>query len=234
MATEYVVHHLDRVASTQDEARERYVGVPCLVTAGEQAAGRGRSGTGWLNAPRALAASLAFEPDWPPARIPLLTLVAGLAARRVLGAALQLKWPNDVVTAAGDKVAGLLAERTGPVVVIGLGANLFWPDPPDGVAAMSATDPGPTASQTLAVDWAESLLAAVEAGPGDWGAGVYRSCSATIGTDITWDGGGPGKAVDIDEDGGLVVQAAAGLVTLRSGRVHSVRPTTLPTEQEDD
>ncbi len=227
MATDYVVHHLDRVASTQDEARSRYSGVPCLVTAAEQAAGRGRSGAEWLNAPRALAASLAFAPDWPPARIPLLTLVAGVAARRVLGEPLRLKWPNDVVTPEGDKVAGLLAERTDELVVIGLGANLYWPDPPSGVAALSTTDPGGEAGPILASAWADSLLEAVSAGPDGWGEPEYRQNSGTIGSVIVWEGGGPGRAVDIDQDGGLVVETADGRLTLRSGRVHSVRPTTL-------
>lgn len=233
MATEYVVHHLDRVASTQDEARTRFSGVPCLVTATEQLAGRGRSGAEWMNAPRAVAASLALRPDWPPARIPLLTLVAGLAARRVLADRLRLKWPNDVVTPSGDKVAGLLAERTGDLVMLGLGANLFWPDAPLGVAAVETIDPGPDAPQVLAVRWAESVLEVVEAGPENWGRAEYRAGSATIGTHITWDGGGRGRAVDIDEEGGLVVEAAGGTLTLRSGRVHSVRPTTLPIDQED-
>jgi BirA family biotin operon repressor/biotin-[acetyl-CoA-carboxylase] ligase len=146
---------------------------------------------------------------------------------------LRLKWPNDVVTPGGDKVAGLLAERTGKIVVIGLGANLFWPEAPEGVAAIWQTDPGRSASQARAVEWAESLLKAVAAGPVDWGAAEYLANSATVGADITWDDGGSGRAVGIDEDGGLVVETATGRVTLRSGRVHSVRPTTLPTEQED-
>lgn len=233
MATEYVAHHLDRVASTQDEARARFSGVPCLVTAAEQRAGRGRSGAEWMNAPRAVAASLALRSDWPPTHIPLLTLVAGLAARSMLADRLRLKWPNDVVTPSGDKVAGLLAERTGDLVMLGLGANLFWPDAPPGVTAVATTDPGPEAPQVLAMRWAESVLAAVQAGPENWGRAEYRAHSATIGTDITWDGGGPGRAIDIDEEGGLVVETAGGMLTLRSGRVRSVRPTTLPMDQED-
>lgn len=186
-----------------------------------------------MNAPRAVAASLALRPDWPPSHIPLLTLVAGLAARRTLADGLRLKWPNDVVTPSGGKVAGLLAERTGELVMLGFGANLFWPDAPPGVAAVETSDPGPDAPQVLAMRWAESVLEAVQAGPETWGRAEYRAASATLGTDIMWDGGGPGRAVDIDEEGGLVVETAGGLLTLRSGRVRSVRPTTLPMDQED-
>jgi BirA family biotin operon repressor/biotin-[acetyl-CoA-carboxylase] ligase len=159
--------------------------------------------------------------------------MAGLAARRVLGTSFRLKWPNDVVTPDGNKVAGLLAERTGGLVVVGLGANLFWPDPPEGVAAVFQTDPGRSVARALGIEWTESLLEGVESGPDDWGVAEYRACSATLGADITWEEGGPGRAVDVDEDGGLVVQTDTGLRTLRSGRVHAVRPTTLPAEQED-
>ncbi len=197
------------------------------MTARVQEAGRGRGGAGWVNAPRSLAASLAFAPEWPADRMPLLTLVAGLATRRVLGRGLLLKWPNDVVTAAGDKVAGLLAERTEDLVVMGLGANLYWPDSPAGVAALTEVDPGSEAGQGIAIDWVEQLLTAVAAGSSDWGEAEYRECSATIGSTVTWEGGGPGMAVDIDEAGGLVVEVDGERQVLRSGRVRSIRPTTL-------
>jgi BirA family biotin operon repressor/biotin-[acetyl-CoA-carboxylase] ligase len=227
LATHYVVIHLDRVVSTQDEARNRFSGVPSLITASGQDAGRGRSGAEWMNAPRALAASLAFVPDWPPARIPLLTLVAGLAARHALGPNHGLKWPNDVVSPAGDKVAGLLAERVDDLLVIGLGVNLYWPNPPAGVTALMSADPGPDAGPAIAVDWADGLLAAVAAGPDEWGAAEYRNCSATLGHTVTWENGGPAVAVDVDDAGGLVVESGGIRHVLHSGRVRSVRPTTL-------
>ncbi len=227
MATHYVVHHLDRVVSTQDEARNRYAGVPCLVTATGQDAGRGRGGAEWLNASRALAASLAFEPSWPEQQVPLITLVAGLSAHRVLGTHLRLKWPNDVVTESGDKVAGLLAERTGDLVIAGLGVNLFWPSPPDGMGAVHDSDPGREEAIRVATAWAEDLVAELAAGPGGFLPSEYEEASATIGSVITWDGGGPATAVGIDDDGGLIVDGAEGRHVLRSGRVRSVRPTTL-------
>lgn len=227
MATDYVAHTLDRVASTQDEARSRYQGTPCLVTATAQKAGRGRGGARWLNASRALAASLAFDPEWPPESVPLLTLVAGLAARRVLGSRFQLKWPNDVVTASGDKVAGLLAERTRDVVVVGMGVNLYWPDAPPGMVALEVSDPGPTAGPEIAGAWAGELLTAASAGPANWDLAGYRAASATLGTIVSWDDGGPAAAVDIDDSGGLVVEQAGSRSVLRSGQVRSIRPTTL-------
>lgn len=228
MATHYVVHHLDRVASTQDVARARYEGTPCLVTATAQDAGRGRGGAEWLNATRTLAASLAVEPAWPDERLPLVTLVAGMAARAVLGSGLRLKWPNDVVNQSGDKIAGLLSERTDQLVVVGLGVNLYWPTTPVGMAALYDGDPGPDAGPQAAERWAGAFLDRLAAGPAAWDPVAYEAICATLGTDVTWDGGGPARAVGVDGDGGLIVEGPTGRTVLRSGLVRQVRPTTLP------
>jgi BirA family transcriptional regulator, biotin operon repressor / biotin---[acetyl-CoA-carboxylase] ligase len=39
---------------------------------------------------------------------------------------LMIKWPNDLLTADGSKLCGILLERTGDAVVIGIGINLAW------------------------------------------------------------------------------------------------------------
>lgn len=60
---------------------------------------------------------------------PTLALVAGLAAYQAAlphcpdPASLRLKWPNDVLF-AGAKLAGILLEREGDSVVVGIGVNL--------------------------------------------------------------------------------------------------------------
>lgn len=63
--------------------------------------------------------------DPPPAT---LALVAGVALARTVAAlapqvAGQLKWPNDLLV-DGAKCAGILLERGGDAVVIGIGVNL--------------------------------------------------------------------------------------------------------------
>jgi BirA family transcriptional regulator, biotin operon repressor / biotin---[acetyl-CoA-carboxylase] ligase len=37
---------------------------------------------------------------------------------------LQIKWPNDLLSLAGEKLCGILLERSGDAVVIGFGVNL--------------------------------------------------------------------------------------------------------------
>ena len=167
MATPYVTAHLGEVPSTQDEARDRFAEIPVLVTAASQSAGRGRSNNEWWNAPRLVAASLAFEPSWPTANWPRLALVAGLAARDVLPG-LWLEWPNDLVVCDG-KVGGILAEADAEAVTVGLGLNLFWPDAPDGVGAVYGADPGEDAATAIAEAWCESLLDRANADRDEWG-----------------------------------------------------------------
>ena len=65
-----------------------------------------------------------------------LALVAGIALARTVtmlapAVAFELKWPNDVLV-DGAKCSGILLERTGNAVVIGMGVNLVSaPDLPD-------------------------------------------------------------------------------------------------------
>lgn len=230
MATPYAMVLLDRTTSTQDDAR-RLLGInPMLVVAGGQTEGRGRSGAVWTNAPQALAASLAFRCEWPTDTWPRLTLIAGVVAARVIGAGVGLKWPNDIVAdgadaAVGDerKVGGILTEAADGVVVVGLGLNLFWPDPPEGVGAIFEVVPPSTEGGRLAQNWTEGMLTMLGAGPQSWPLDEYRRRCVTIGRSITWAPAGLGQAVDVDLSGALVVDTTEGRVNLIAGAVREVR-----------
>ena len=76
--------------------------------------------------------TLLLRPEFSPASASMLTLVMGLSAvqgmEQVTGAALQIKWPNDVVL-NGKKVVGILTEMSAQVdyidhLVIGVGVNV--------------------------------------------------------------------------------------------------------------
>ena len=98
------------------------------LVARRQSAGRGRAGRQWEDGAGNFMGStaVALRPDDPPAQT--LSLVAGLAAWEAVRAVardlpLMLKWPNDLLV-DGAKLAGILLERAGEVVVIGIGVNL--------------------------------------------------------------------------------------------------------------
>jgi BirA family transcriptional regulator, biotin operon repressor / biotin---[acetyl-CoA-carboxylase] ligase len=98
------------------------------LRAERQAAGRGRHGRPWVSEAGNLFASTLVrlrETDPPPA---MLAMVAAVALDQVLGhwlsgRELMIKWPNDLLV-GGAKIAGILLERRGEAVVIGIGVNL--------------------------------------------------------------------------------------------------------------
>ena len=103
-----------------------------VLVAEAQSAARGRQGRRWTSPPRAaLTFSVLLRPRGvPPALLGWVPLLAGVAAaaavRAVTGVEATLKWPNDVL-ADGGKLGGILAERSGPAVVVGIGINV-WQD----------------------------------------------------------------------------------------------------------
>jgi BirA family biotin operon repressor/biotin-[acetyl-CoA-carboxylase] ligase len=148
-----------------------------------------------------------------------LSLMAGLAAVRVV-ADVSLKWPNDVVT-GDEKLGGILVERSGPVVVSGIGLNLWWPDAPDGVGALRESDPGPELHATIGGLWAAELLRLVE-GSG-WPIDEYRAVCVTLGKEITWEPDGRGTAVDVNEEGELIVEQGGRRRSINSGVIRHLR-----------
>lgn len=103
-----------------------------VLVAGEQTAGRGRTGRVWVSPPeKSLAISVLVRPEnWSRENFGWLPLTAGLAMRRAVQQALpdssvQLKWPNDVQV-SGNKISGILSELLPDArgVVIGAGINL--------------------------------------------------------------------------------------------------------------
>ena len=218
MATPYLQFRYDTVASTQDIARERFDDLPVLVLATGQSEGRGRSGSAWLNADRSLAASLAVR--LPPSDVRPFSLMAGIAATRAVGGTM-LKWPNDVLL--GElKVGGILVERSGELVVVGLGLNIWWVVPPQGAGALYEVDPGAERHAEIGSLWGAELMRLLD--DDGWPIGEYRARSATLGKDLRWEPDGSGAAVDIAFDGGLVVELDGGeLTTLYSGVIRHLR-----------
>ena len=139
-----------------------------------------------------------------------LTRRVGLAAvdacRETAGIDAVLKWPNDVLVGE-RKLGGILAERGGGAVVVGLGLNVGWAPP--GAAKLGAdVDP---------LDVLAALLAGFDRLPTDIST-RYRQALATLGRGVRLellDGVIDGTATDVDPDGRLVVVD-------RSGRAHTI------------
>lgn len=99
------------------------------LVADRQVLGRGRQGRMWLDAAGNFMGSTVVHVSPQDPQPASLSFVAALAVYEVVLARigmpqeLRLKWPNDVLL-GGGKFCGLLLEREGTGVVIGIGVNL--------------------------------------------------------------------------------------------------------------
>jgi BirA family transcriptional regulator, biotin operon repressor / biotin---[acetyl-CoA-carboxylase] ligase len=136
------------------------------LRADSQTGGRGRRGRAWESPPGNLYASGLLRLRMGDPSAATLALVAAVALVEALAvyapaAPLSIKWPNDVLC-GGAKLAGILLERTGEAVVIGIGANLAHhpklPDRPATSLAAHGTAPDPAIfCETLAEGFARWL-----------------------------------------------------------------------------
>ena len=130
------IYHFFKIDSTNTVAmRLGEEGEPhgAVVLAEEQTAGRGRAGRSWISEKSAgIYCTVLLRPPISPAHAPLLTLVAGLAARDAaaeeLDIAPDIRWPNDLLV-RGRKFWGILTEMHAEpdrvhYAVVGIGINV--------------------------------------------------------------------------------------------------------------
>jgi len=180
-----VVIALDTTGSTQEDARDLVrSGVPhgTIVLAEQQTGGRGRRGRTWVSPPgTGIWATVILRRPLPDAAPQALTLAAAVAVcegARAGGAAVDIKWPNDIVAGggpqSGSKVAGVLGEMLAAdretVALLGLGVNYDW-----GAGA----DPGRRAAGTVA-DQPVTDLRACGLDPGIGREEVLASITASL------------------------------------------------------
>ncbi|MFT4085792.1 MAG: biotin--[acetyl-CoA-carboxylase] ligase [Gordonia sp. (in: high G+C Gram-positive bacteria)] len=211
-----------------------------VLIAGYQSAGRGRHARTWETPHGQLAISAAVAaPAEGTEKLGWLSLLTGLAVREavseVAGAEVILKWPNDVLAADGRKVSGILAEyrpssNGGGVAVIGTGINVDLPEQrvptAVSVAEVAGHDVDPT---ELAAAYLRALSERLRLWPNDLAglAEAYRAASGTLGQQVRLILPGDvevvGEAVDVDAQGGIVVDGPNGRITALAGDVTHLR-----------
>ncbi len=125
--------------STMDRARD-VPATPALIIALHQSAGRGRQGRVWEDNATDFSGTFVFSREVEIARLMGFSLAVGVTVHRALGLSLlKLKWPNDLYTADGRKLGGILIEVVqdpSPRVLVGIGCNLGLPKPLSGRASL--------------------------------------------------------------------------------------------------
>jgi BirA family biotin operon repressor/biotin-[acetyl-CoA-carboxylase] ligase len=145
-----LIEYIEEIGSTNADLAARVSAGEALaegrwLVADRQTAGRGRQGREWADGTGNFMGSTLVRlrsDDPPPASLSFVAALAVYTAiAPLVGTAqmVQLKWPNDVILNAG-KVAGILLERVGDVVIVGIGVNLVSaPDLPDRTTACIAS-----------------------------------------------------------------------------------------------
>jgi BirA family biotin operon repressor/biotin-[acetyl-CoA-carboxylase] ligase len=209
--------------------------------ADEQSAGRGRGDHGWHSASgEGLYVSVLLRPQIVAARLPLLPLVAGLAAaeavRATTGLAVDIRWPNDLLIGP-RKTGGILVEANSEgtdvaFAVVGIGINVhqqsFAPGLSTAATSLDIEAGRRISRQRLLVALLKSLeretLGLAEAT-------AAKKIRTRVGSASTWVRGrnvevhGPqactGVTAGLDEHGFLLVRTDAGLMTVQTGGIRA-------------
>ena len=214
-----------------------------VLIAGHQTGGRGRMGR-VFQSPGGMGVylSVILRPDCTPDKLMHLTCAAGVAmmkaVEKVSGIRPQMKWINDLVV-DGKKLGGILTEMSvdkGIVeyAVVGIGINClqkpedFHPEIQNLATSLSMASGRTIEPAKLAAAMAESLweMDAVLMEKKAQLMAEYKANCMTLGKEIQvirGDSVRPGKAIDLDDDGGLLVEFPDGSSQIVASGEVSVR-----------
>lgn len=238
----------DVVDSTNAVAKEKAI-AGCregtIIIADKQTGGRGRMGRDWVSpSGKGVWMSIVLRPSIVPTKAPLITSMAAVAVmkaiQRVTDLNVSIKWPNDILI-DGKKVCGILTEMQGDmdiihyvVVGIGINVNLEETDFPKELRDKATSLKMELGVNVRRVDIIQVLLKELEdiyldyINKGNSNAIItfVKENSATVGNRICVigvDTSIEGRAIDIDDNGALVVKLDDGQIRkIMSGDV-SVR-----------
>lgn len=226
------IHYFEYLDSTMNMAMQlgmKSVPSGSLVLAESQTKGRGRLGRNWFSPKyKGIYLSLILRPAIAPAISPVLTLLAAVsiceAVKKMLNLDVQIKWPNDVFI-NNKKFTGILTEMNAEIdkinfVVIGIGLNVN--NDKKSLIAQSASLKESCGRMINRIALLQELLRRIENNYfllENKGAGPiidkWRSFSLTLGKRVKvycQNKHIEGCAVDIDNDGSLLIRKDSGLI----------------------
>jgi len=203
-----------------------------LVIAESQKKGRGRFGRCWISPPGGLWFSLILRPYFFPSLAPRITITASLAVastiRQLTPLPALIRWPNDILI-KGKKVSGIITEMNAETevikfIILGIGVNLNLDatDFPPEIRNMATSIRQELGYSLSRVDFLVTLLGKIEKYYLELKAGRFFSIlqewchfSATLGRQVkvnTPEGPFEGYALNIDDDGALVLRLDSGFL----------------------
>ncbi len=228
------IYYYESLHSTMDKAMELALeGAQegTLVIAEGQTRGRGRMGRQWLSPKyEGIYFSLIIKPKILPQQAPVLTLICAVAIceaiEQQLNLSARIKWPNDILIDS-RKVGGILTELSAEMdivhaIVVGVGINVnnerkSLPYPACSLKEIVAVKVNRLSLlQSLLRFFEEEYIQFQKQGV-KLILDKWRHFSATLGRRVKLSVGGQrlqliGEAVDIDQDGGLLIRKDSGLI----------------------
>ena len=241
--------------STNNRAKELAAkGAPhgTLIIADSQTAGRGRFSRSFYSPPHSgVYISFILRPSLPAERAVMITSLAAVATARAIetlaGTKVGIKWVNDLWINR-KKCCGILCEASMDFessrleyVIVGIGVNvgrMQFPEELASIATSVENECGTRVSRNRLIAEIANQISALYK---DLASGAFmaenRERSVVIGREVTVLGAAEpysAKAVDIDEQGRLIIRLSDGRAeTLNSGEI-SVRlsdPQSFPSEE---
>lgn len=196
-----------------------------IVIAGRQVKGRGRLQRTWHSSAGGLYFTVVLRPQIPPAFSPRLNLAASLYLAQTLqylhGIEARVKWPNDVLV-EGHKISGMLAEmdaETDRVVFVNIGIGLNVNNDPatDLPQAVSVKQLLGHAVERKAIleDFLQRLEKGLQTEDLDSALSEWKKISVTLNRPVrvvTHRSVIQGTAVDVDDNGALILQDDNGTI----------------------
>ncbi|MDI6840978.1 MAG: biotin--[acetyl-CoA-carboxylase] ligase [bacterium] len=221
--TDSKIYHFTELDSTNEYAKKilNNTGEWTVVVADKQKCGKGRFGKSWYSPEGGLWFSIILRPrDATSKDILALPLVAGVAVcdvLKALGLNVKIKWPNDILVGS-KKIAGILTEYENDAVILGVGINLNISEFPKDIEATSTLlETGKVFDKNevlkLVLDKIDEKYNRLQNGELKNLLNEWRSYSITLGEFVevkTPNSILQGKAIDIDEDGALLVELPSG------------------------
>ena len=196
-----------------------------VVIAGSQQQGRGRLKRVWLSAEGGLYFTMVLRPPVPTALTPrvnfLASLVLAQTLRRLCGIDAKVKWPNDILV-GGKKISGMLSEMEAEsdmavFINIGIGVNVNN-DPSDrepGATSLKKIHGKEFSRKALLAGFLDAFENRLEALSLDAVIPEWKRHTLTLGRPVkivTTRETLEGVAVDVDENGALLLQLSDGSI----------------------
>lgn len=240
-SNDYPVHIYDTLDSTNRQAQKLAMdGAPhgTLVIAESQTEGRGRLGRTFFSPKGSgIYMSVIIKPTFDMSESVLITAATSVAVAKaieeVCGVSSDIKWVNDIYI-DGKKVCGILCQaitdfESGQIgnIIVGIGINCTTEAFPEEIADIAGCIPGSFSRNQLIAAVLDNLLSICDNIEDRTFIPYYRSHSMVIGKEINViprdEPPVPAKALDIDDNGGLIIEYEDGTRTVLTTGEVSIR-----------